>query len=44
MLVLEFDSEHRVRQRLDDRSFDLDCIFLSHRRPLNPDCWLNEWV
>ena len=37
MLILELDPEHGVRQRLDDRSFDLDCISLSHRRPLNPD-------
>jgi hypothetical protein len=37
MLVFELDPEHGVRQRLDDRPFDLDCISLSHRRPLDPD-------
>jgi hypothetical protein len=42
MLILELDPKHRVRQRLDDRPFDLDCISLSHRRPLNPDYWLDE--
>ncbi len=37
MLVFELDSKHGVRQRLDDRSFDLDCISLGHRRLLDPD-------
>jgi DNA-dependent RNA polymerase auxiliary subunit epsilon len=43
MLVLELDPEHGVRQRLDDRTFDLDCISLSHRRPLDPD-YVLEWM
>src|SRR2546428_7276970 len=29
--VLELDAEHRVRQRLDHRSLDLDRVFLGHR-------------
>jgi len=42
VLVFEFNPKHGVRQRLDDRSLDLDSIFLGHRRPLNPDYLLNE--
>src|SRR5687768_9552246 len=37
MPVLEFDPEHRVRQWLDHRSLDLDCIFLRHAS-LTPPC------
>jgi hypothetical protein len=33
--VLQLDSEHRVGQRLDDRTFNLDRISLCHGR-----CWV----
>ena len=29
--ILQLDSEHRVRERLDDRSFHFDRITLGHR-------------
>lgn len=28
--VIEFDSEHCIRQRLDNTTLNLDCAFLSH--------------
>src|SRR6478752_6293194 len=34
--VLQLDGEHRVRQRLDDRSFDFDRITCGHRRLASP--------
>src|SRR6476660_4388404 len=32
MTVLQLDGEHGVGQQLDDRPFDLDRVFLGHRR------------
>ena len=34
--VLQLHPEHRVRQRLDDRSFDLDAFFLRHASFASP--------
>jgi hypothetical protein len=31
MAVLELDREHRVGQRLDDRTFHFDRVLLGHR-------------
>src|SRR3972149_4202524 len=36
MTVLELDGEHRIGQRLDDRTLDLDRILLGHRRRQAP--------
>ena len=36
MAVLQLDREHRVGQRLDDRTLDFDRVFLGHRRPGSP--------
>src|SRR5438128_11237186 len=36
VLVLQFDGEHRVRQRLDDRALYFDCVLLGHRRRQAP--------
>jgi hypothetical protein len=36
MLVLQFNGEHGVGQRLDDRALDFDRILLCHRRRLSP--------
>src|SRR3990172_12615517 len=36
MTVLELDSEHRIGQRLDDRTLDLDRVLLGHRRRQAP--------
>ncbi len=52
--VLEFDSEHRVRQRLDDRAFEHDGVFLGLRqssllvrepgvRPAQRTCLIRFW-
>src|SRR4051812_45388773 len=40
MLVLQFDGEHGVRERFDDRSLNLDRVLLGHRRTLAPS---SDW-
>src|SRR6266550_131940 len=48
VLVLQLNGEHRVRQRLDDRSFYFDRVLLGHRRRQTPSYvsmvhgWLSE--
>ena len=36
VLVLQFNGEHRIRKRLDDRSFYFDRVLLGHRRRQTP--------
>src|SRR6187397_2517731 len=36
VLVLQLNGEHRIRKRLNDRSFNFDRVLLGHRRRLSP--------